>query len=109
MDICFMCYNKRTKLVQFKISLITPNSTSECKWISTPIARNNSGDAEKFDQDLYLNLTMTKDDPKKLYPTQNALWVKFGGIFAILSGLLGYENPALNFLTKTFIKQSLRE
>ena len=89
MRICYMCYNTKMQKIQFKVSAKTPNSTSDCHWISTPVARKQSGDPSKFDQDLYFNLTMTKGDPSKMYPNQNALWVKFGGIFAILSGLLG--------------------
>ena len=91
MSICYFCYNATSQLVQFKISATKPNSTTDCNWISTPIARRQSGDPRQFDLDLYYNLTMTRGDPQKLYPTQNALWKKFEGIFGILSGMLGYE------------------
>ena len=85
-----MCYDTKLQLIQFKISASKPKSTASCNWVSTPVARKQSGDPSKFDKDLYDNLTMTRGDPSKLYPTQNALWVKFGGIFGILSGLLGW-------------------
>ena len=103
MKMCYICYNTKMQLIQFKISATQPNSTADCQWISTPVARNQSGDPNKYDQDLFYNLTMTRGDPKKLYPTQNALWVKFGGIFGILSGLLGYEYLIIKSIFVYFI------
>ena len=101
-----MCFDTSLQLIQFKVSQTQPNSTSHCKWISVPIARKQSGDAKKFDADLYDNITMTRGDPKILYPTQNALWVKFGGIFKILSGLLGYDLDLLPTFLNFFFLQN---
>eukprot|EP00795_Rhopilema_esculentum_P016451 gene16451-7865_t len=92
LDSCYMCYNMATKLTQFKVSFKQPNSTATCEWISTPMARKKSGDPKKFDEELFTNLTMTNGDPSKLYPTQNARWVKFQSVFYILSGLLEFKN-----------------
>ena len=89
MKICYMCYNTGTQKIQFKIAYNTPNSTANCQWISVPSARSQAKNQTEFDNQLYSNLTMTDGDPKKLYPTQKALWEKFGGIFSILSGILG--------------------
>jgi len=100
LKMCYMCYDAKLQLIQFKISASKPNSTASCNWVSTPIARKQSGDPIKFDKDLYDNLTMTRGDPSKLYPTQNALWVKFGGIFGILLGLLGFEDAFSGYYTK---------
>ena len=89
MKICYMCYNTGTQKIQFKVAYNTPNSTANCHWISVPSVRSQAKNQSEFDNQLYSNLTMTDGDPKQLYPTQKALWDKFGGIFAILSGLLG--------------------
>ena len=115
LDSCYMCYNMATKLTQFKVSFNEPNSTATCKWISTPIARKKSGDPKKFDEELFTNLTMTDGDPSKLYPTQNARWVKFQSVFYVLSGLLEYvfslicyaENAYFRVIEKLHPKLSL--
>eukprot|EP00794_Sanderia_malayensis_P010998 gene10998-12161_t len=91
LDICYMCYNTDKKVVEFKLAQTMPKPAGNCKWVSVPLARKNSGNPAKFDAELFSNLSMTDGDPKTLYPTQNALWKKFSSIFMSLSGLLGFD------------------
>ncbi len=92
-----MCFNSDKKVVEFKFSLTQPAPVENCEWISVPSARQKSGNPEKFDAELFANLTMTSGDPRDLYPTQKEIWEKFGGIFVSLSGLLGYVFMLFNF------------
>ncbi|CAH2052297.1 unnamed protein product, partial [Iphiclides podalirius] len=84
--VCFIGKNS-----QFLFSEDLPTSFCRTEWQLVKDVRNNSGNVEKFDEDLKKQFTLVIDKPKEAYSDINVVWDKFQNYFINTMGLFTYK------------------